>query len=268
MTLDDVLMELLSALGATGEAHLVGWPTVQQWPGNTLNTLLKNGVLTLAKQAESIECPGCDNHCFMDVLTVAASGGKPARACVVCDDPEMQGQMGKINIPLAQLQQWRMTALQMANVVAGLLGIESKAEHKHGQNNIRVGMVKGKKGRKWLSLNLSPLTLEINEHQIPLEEVLLFEGDTLTIDQQRINLFIDTTPCSSGKKYKPSVEKREAGKRKTEAMYEDWQEEYLKLRRKHPDTVKYSDTWISIQIAKLDIAKDRDAETIRKNMKK
>jgi hypothetical protein len=31
--------------------------------------------------------------------------------------------------------------------------------------------------------------------------------------------------------------------------------------------VRHSDTWIAKQIAKLDIAQDRDSETIRKNMK-
>ena len=81
-----------------------------------------------------------------------------------------------------------------------------------------------------------------------------------------LRLPADKAP-SSRKKYKPSTEKREAGKRKTEAMYEDWREEYLKLRRKYPNTASHSDNWIALQIAKLDIAQGRNSETIRKNMK-
>jgi len=50
-------------------------------------------------------------------------------------------------------------------------------------------------------------------------------------------------------------------------MREDWREEYLNLRRKYPDTTQHSDNWIAKQIAKLGIAKGRDSETIRKNMK-
>ena len=48
-------------------------------------------------------------------------------------------------------------------------------------------------------------------------------------------------------------------------MYESWRKEYRTLKRKNP---KKSDTWCSLQIEKMEIAQDRDAETIRKRMKK
>ena len=47
-------------------------------------------------------------------------------------------------------------------------------------------------------------------------------------------------------------------------MYQDWNDEYLKLKDNQPNK---SDTWCSLRIEKLEIAKGRDAETIRKNMK-
>jgi len=99
----------------------------------------------------------------------------------------MQDQMGRIPIPSERLQQWKATALQLARVVVVLLAIESKAEDQHGQTNIRIGMINGKKGRRWLSLNKSPLTLEINNHRLPLEEVLFFEHDMLAIDRGHID---------------------------------------------------------------------------------
>jgi len=40
------------------------------------------------------------------------------------------------------------------------------------------------------------------------------------------------------------------------------------LRRKYPNTTSHSDIWIANQIAKMDIAHGREAETIRKQMKK
>lgn len=267
MTLNDVLLSLLEAMGTTGETHLVGWDTVQQWPDGALNRMVERGILTTATPAQSIECHGCENRCFMEVRQLSGPGTKAKRAFVVCDDPEMQGQMGRIAIPPERLQQWKATALQLAQVVAGLLSVECKAEDRHGQANIRVGMVKGKNGRRWLSLNKSPLTLEINDHHLPLEEVLFVDNGALAIDRVRIDLLTDKAPASTGKKYQPSTEKREAGKRKTEAMREDWRDEYLRLRRKYPDTARHSDSWIAKQIAKLDIAQGRDSETIRKNMK-
>jgi len=267
MTLNDVLLSLLEAMDATGKTHLVGWDTVQQWPEDALDRFQDAGILSAAKPALSVECRECANRCFMDVHQLSGGDNKPVRAFIVCDDPEMQGQMGRIEIPVERLRQWKVTGLQLARVITGLLGIECKTEDRHGQANIRVGMVKGKNGRRWLSLNKSPLTLEINDHHLPLEEVLFIEDGALAIDRMRIDQLIDKTPASTGKKYKPSTDKREAGKRKTAAMYEDWQEEYVKLRQKHPDTVRYTDSWIAKQIAKLDIAQGRDWDTIRKHMK-
>ncbi len=63
--------------------------------------------------------------------------------------------------------------------------------------------------------------------------------------------------------YTPSTNKREAKKLETLAMYQDWKDEYLKFKKLHP---KQSKTWISLQIAKMDIAKGKDSETIRKKL--
>lgn len=65
--------------------------------------------------------------------------------------------------------------------------------------------------------------------------------------------------------YTPSNVKREARKLGTLAMYETWKKEYRSLKKKSPNM---SDVWYSRQIAKTEIGKGRDAETIRKNMKK
>jgi hypothetical protein len=48
-------------------------------------------------------------------------------------------------------------------------------------------------------------------------------------------------------------------------MYAAWQKEYRALKRRRPNL---TDVDCSNQIAKLDIANDRDSETIRKHMKK
>ena len=268
MTLNDILLSLLEPMSATGETHLVSWDTAQQWPADALNRMLETGILTDTAPAQSIECQGCENRCFKDIQYAVSTKNQPNRAFVICEDPEMQSQMGLIPLPPERLQQWKVTAYQLAKVTADLLAIESKAEDRHGQCNIRIGMVKGKNGRRWLSLNKSPLTLDINDHSLPLEEVLFFDNVALTLDRARIEQLLAKAPNTIGKKYKPSTEQREAGKRKTEAMYEDWREEYLKLRHKYPNTVSHSDNWVAKQIAKMKIAQDRDSETIRKQMKK
>jgi len=49
----------------------------------------------------------------------------------------------------------------------------------------------------------------------------------------------------------------------TQAMYQDWKDAYLSLIDEHPNK---TDRWYATKIAKMDIAKNKDAETIRKNM--
>jgi hypothetical protein len=48
-------------------------------------------------------------------------------------------------------------------------------------------------------------------------------------------------------------------------MYQDWQDAYLSLKAEYPSK---SNTWYAEKIRKTDIAKGRDAETIRKHMVK
>ncbi|MFK7848407.1 MAG: hypothetical protein AB8G77_24170 [Rhodothermales bacterium] len=268
MTLNTVLLSLLEQVEADGGVTVVNWDRVQQWPADTLRTMMEVGMLTPTSSAQSIECRECENRCFMGVRLRPGTNNRPSRAFIVCEDPDMQDQMGPIEIPLERLQQWTVTAFQLARFVAALLAIDFKADDRHGQTSLRIGMQKGKKGRRWLSLNKSPLALEVNGYHLSLEEVLYFEDDILNIDKARIERLLDKPSSHSQKIYTPSIEKRKARKQDTEAMYEDWREAYRTLRREHPDTVRHSDSWISRQIEKLDVAQGRDSETIRKNMKK
>jgi hypothetical protein len=156
------------------------------WPDGSLEALLEAGLVQPASDANSLTCPGCENQCFMDVHMLPGRKGRPDRAFIVCDDPEMQPQMGRIAIPLEYLKQWQATPLLLARVIARLLDIESEAEDSHGQTGIRVGMVAGNQGRQMLVLNKSPLTLETDSQQFALEEILFFDDGVLLIDRKRI----------------------------------------------------------------------------------
>jgi hypothetical protein len=65
--------------------------------------------------------------------------------------------------------------------------------------------------------------------------------------------------------YKPSAVRREGRKLDTQKQYAAWQKSYKELKRNRRGM---SDVWYSQQIAKQDIANNRDAETIRKHMKR
>ncbi len=266
MILDDVLGELIVALDTTDKPYIVNWHTAQRWPSKALDTLIQNGILTKTKQAESIECRACEAHCFVDVHIVTRED-KPTRAFVVCEEPEMQGQMGLIQIPLEQLRQWRITALQLANALAGLLGFENKVEQKQGQDYIRIGTVKGKHGRKWVLMTISPLELDINGHVIPWDEAIYFEGNELRLDRDKIQYCADNTPKQHNKPYSPSTTKQQARKLNTDVRNEEIRQAYLDIRKQYPWSSLHTDQWVAKEISKRDIAQGCSIPRIIRIMK-
>ena len=264
MTYNDVLGELLAHLRAKNKTITIDWDTVQEWPDGALKAFLKIGLLKAAPAAQTLECHGCEKHCFMDVVTLPNDYPTLTRAFIVCDDADMQAQMGRITVLLDRLKQWQSSPKQLAKVLAGFLGLTDAISASGDQTIFKLGMLKGEKGRRWVCLNGADLTIEINQHVVPVNEVLYFDGETLQIDQNRIDDLVNREPLSTGKRYTPSTSKREVRTLKTLAMYQDWKDEYVRLKKKNPYK---KEEWYAIEISTMQISKGRSYGTIKKNMK-
>lgn len=73
------------------------------------------------------------------------------------------------------------------------------------------------------------------------------------------------TAATADSCYTPSNARDEARKIDTQAMYECWRKAYREVKRQRPNI---SNVWYTRQIAKTEIGAGRNAETIRKHMKK
>lgn len=258
----DLHQSLMAHVDASDAPVSLGWDELQQWQQEgVLEVFIGLGLLEMDVKAKSLVCSGCEQQCFMPVYLT----DDEQRAFIVCDDPDRQSQMGRVAVPLVRLQQWRVSARQFAEVVAGLLGFDSKPDFHKASASYRLGMLKSKGGRRWVSITVQPLAVEINRQTVPLADLLYFSGESLELDQPRIDELINAIPSDAGVAYTPDTSKREARKLATQAMYQNWHDEYLVLQRRHPGK---SDIWYSLQIAKLPIAQGKDSETVRKNMKK
>ena len=264
MPFNAVLGAVIDQLNATGSVAYIGWRTAQDWPVRALDTLIKVGLLVTAPAAKSLQCDGCENQCFMDVIVLANEANSGKRVFIVCDHPNMQSQMGRMAVPLEQLQQWKTNPGQFAGVISRLLRLDNKHAHSANESIFKLGMIKGDKGRRWVSLITNPLRLEVNGYNTPLDEILYFDGDSLQIDQPGIEDCMNRVSAKESKSYVTSTDKREAGKLKTLAMYQDWRDEYQRLLKIKPGM---GDIWYSKQIKKMDIAQGRSAGRIRKMMK-
>lgn len=126
-------------------------------------------------------------------------------------------------------------------------------------------MLKGSEGRRWLTLQTQPLLLEVNQQTTPIADLLYFSDCLLEIDSLAIDTLLNATSPNTGKAYIPITSKQETRKQNTQAMYQDWHNEYQVLLQKHP---RKPDSWYSNKISKLPMAQGRTPETIRKHMKK
>lgn len=259
MTLDE--NQLLSRLSAAGNSLNLGFDEVQQWPGGLLATLERAKLVVKDVQAGSLECIGCEHGCFMPLVFTEDA----LRAFIVCDHPEQQDHMGRIAVDLPRLNQWQLSTQQVAAVVAKLLGIVTKPSHQKDSNTYNLGMLKSTKGRRAAVLAENPLSVVLNQHSLPVSQLLYVEADELVIDTLTIEDALNTKPSSTGKTYTPDTSKRHARKLATQAMYQDWNDAYLASLKKHPTK---SDVWRSEQIERLSIAQGKSSETIRKNMKR
>lgn len=187
--------------------------------------------------------------------------GKDSESFIVCDK---RSDINRVVVDRIQMQQWKLTGMQVARLFAQLMGFSEHLKLNSDTNRIRLGMLKSKKGRRCLSLNVKSIELELNTYSFPVEDVLYLEESGFAIDMNIIHKAASKTPQSVASKYQSSSKKRVIAKAKTAEKHQDWKDEYKSLKSTYEDK---SDAWIARKISKMDIAKRRSVETIRKNMK-
>ncbi len=188
MTLHDVLQELIQRLGFGGDSTLA-WEQVREWPKGAIEAFQKAGWIKPTAAAASVECPGCEENCFMPVHVAAAQGGQPARAYVACD---IRDDMGRVKIPMSRLQQWQITESQVACWLSGALGLKSKPERDKSRGVFKLGSLQGKKQVGSLEFNTAESAcLNVSGHSFPLSEIVIFEGDHPRIDRAAILGLVD-----------------------------------------------------------------------------
>lgn len=260
MTPLEALRELLARVEAIGgAAALVCEEELSYWPAEAVRELKAQKLLAKASPAVSVVCPGCEQQCRMPVYTPPAGAG---RSFVVCDKPE---DVGRVPIAAERLRQWRCGAEAVGAFVAQSLGLRGDGQRKTDAGLWELGLVTGKKRSQMVCLRANG-TLEIvaGDNAVPLADLVHYGAKGYSIDCDAIRNRVDIATTGDSR-YTPSNARREARKLETQAMYESWRKAFRALKQRHPGM---SDKRRSELIAKMDIAQGKNAETIRKHMKK
>jgi len=211
MTLDDVLRELIEQLGS-GDDTIVAWEQVRHWPDGAIGIFQKAGWLKPTAAASSIECPACEESCFIPVHVLPARNGRASRAYVACDRHD---HGGRIKIALSRLRQWQITEAQIARWVSGALELKGKPQRDKATGVFTLGTLRGKKQVASLEFDIAaPVSLTASGHSLPLRQVVVCEGNQPGIDRGAIMDLVDLPLASESKdRDEASAKRHEALKR-------------------------------------------------------
>lgn len=168
---------------------------IAHWPAGLLEALNKQGLLTIAPDAQSTICPGCAQACIMKVVRVEVTDTPAPADFVVCDKPE---NYGLIEIEGHAVDQWCMTRERIETCLARELRLRVRSRE-GARDRIRFGT----------SAHGKPITLEfaataellIGDDRFDLVDLLLWDQSGLKVDRQLFGHLIHTTRASqSGSK--------------------------------------------------------------------
>lgn len=261
MVLNEIL-RVINSLSLTKPKVTFSWAEVNLWPENIFEMLLESKLIKPSENATSIICQQCEYNCSIDVIRQEYPNNK-LRYYAVCEEPLMIEEMGRLKIPKEQIKQWYISLKITANALTNLLGLDTEISYRSGQKTINLGAFKTKSGRQSVLLNVEPLSLKVNQSILPIDEVIYIESNKLALDLTKIEYVLNLKQQPPAKTYRANTDKKEQRKANTQAMYQDWQEQAIKLKTLHPTKSK---TWIAQKIVKMPMAQGKSAETIRRNI--
>lgn len=196
----------------------------------------------------------------MPVHTVT-DGADTASSFIVCDKRD---DTNRVSVSAERLRQWQCGVGAVGGFVAHSLGMRSKDPRKAEDGLRELGLMTGKRRSQMVCLRANGvLELVVGNNTVPLAEVVRHGAEGHFVDSEAVRQLVDTATADS--RYTPNNARLQVRKEKTQTLYKRWRKEYRALKNRCPEM---SDRRYSEQIAKMGIAREKSAETIRKHLKR
>jgi hypothetical protein len=263
MTAHQIVRELILRLGRSCTSRvIVSALATEGWPRGLLAQLTKAKFLRKAEPAHSVICPGCHHACPMKVFSDTHPETGNTRHLIVCD---RRDDIGYVPLNSTDLEQWQLSVEQLADLLKAELQLTPTAMQMDVGTK-PLGRIRGEHGPRLVAINTDDgLHVAIGNKTLPLIELIFWQGGSLVIDIAEIKTLADRDETATHESYVPSTKGRETRKAKTADRRLYWKQEYLRLKRGHPE---WSDQAIAATIREHDPHPEkRDPETIRRYMK-
>lgn len=193
---EDAFIELLNRVTALqGAPARFSVDELLQWPMEALEAMKAQKLITKARPASSVVCPGCEEECFMPALTIPVSSGEPA-LFIICDKRD---DISRVPVPIARIEQWQASGDSIADLIADLLGLQRKSMGDSSGGRWEIGVFRGAKHASHLVLLArEKLTLNLAGHSIALPEVLTLDGNAFKMDKRRLTRLVDQPVAGAG----------------------------------------------------------------------
>lgn len=197
MTPENTLIELLERVGANrGATVFINNHELNTWPSATVELMKSQGLITKAGTVTSTVCLGCERECVMPVHVIPGKAYEAGVVFVVCDK---RTDINRVSVTINRLEQWQISGLLIANLLAGLLGTSPSATNNANTARWEVGMLKGAKHSSHIVLIADGnLYLSLAGHSIPLVDVLTFKGNTFKVDRLKLCHAVDQPATGAG----------------------------------------------------------------------
>jgi len=207
MTPVAVLRELFGRLGATrGQSIIADAQTLLNWPDDVVAALKAQKILTKARPARSVVCPGCEQACAQPVYVVGDDAGA-STAFVLCD---RRSDINRVQVELANLEQWQASGANISKWLSAGLGLIATENRESDAGRWEIGVLKGAKhsAHVVLSADVSlTLTLNLAGHTLALADVINWKNGKIVIERRMLDRCTDKPVAGAGDA--ESAERRE-----------------------------------------------------------
>lgn len=215
MTPDDTLIELLDRVAALqGAPALIDAHELAHWSSNAVAAMKAQKLIIKARHSASAICPGCEEDCVMPVHAMPAPSGNP-EPFIVCDKRD---DVSRVPVPASYLKQWQASGDSIADLLAGLLGLQRSGIGNSSAGRWEIGVFRGNKHSSHLvMLAHDKLTLTLGGHTITLPEALTFDGGTFKVDRAILSSLVDQPVAAAGDK-ESAAQRRERLKKRVKEL--------------------------------------------------